>query len=186
MLFQGKKEFQVSLFQTLVLLMFNEGDGFSFEEIKMATGIGKSPHSVTVWPPRVLVVRDQPSLCPSHMSVGCLSPLSRVLISVLVCAQFSPHPEDGELRRTLQSLACGKARVLVKSPKGKEVEDGDTFMFNGEFKHKLFRIKINQIQMKETVRISFLVSLTGYLPKTHSFVRSIPKSCKSTLTWEGW
>lgn len=40
-LFQGKKEFQVSLFQTLVLLMFNEGDEFSFEEIKMATGIGK-------------------------------------------------------------------------------------------------------------------------------------------------
>lgn len=37
---KGKKEFQVSLFQTLVLLMFNEGDEFSFEEIKMATGIG--------------------------------------------------------------------------------------------------------------------------------------------------
>uniref|UniRef100_A0A8D2HC30 Cullin-4A n=1 Tax=Urocitellus parryii TaxID=9999 RepID=A0A8D2HC30_UROPR len=95
---EGKKEFQVSLFQTLVLLMFNEGDGFSFEEIKMATGI-----------------------------------------------------EDSELRRTLQSLACGKARVLIKSPKGKEVEDGDKFLFNAEFKHKLFRIKINQIQMKETV-----------------------------------
>lgn len=42
-LFQGKKEFQVSLFQTLVLLMFNEGDGFSFEEIKVATGIGGLP-----------------------------------------------------------------------------------------------------------------------------------------------
>ncbi len=25
--------------------------------------------------------------------------------------------EDGELRRTLQSLACGKARVLIKNPK---------------------------------------------------------------------
>lgn len=97
-LLKGKKEFQVSLFQTLVLLMFNEGDGFSFEEIKMATGI-----------------------------------------------------EDSELRRTLQSLACGKARVLIKSPKGKEVEDGDKFIFNADFKHKLFRIKINQIQMKETV-----------------------------------
>ncbi|NXU89344.1 CUL4A protein, partial [Xiphorhynchus elegans] len=95
---EGKKEFQVSLFQTLVLLMFNEGDEFSFEEIKMATGI-----------------------------------------------------EDSELRRTLQSLACGKARVLIKNPKGKDVEDGDKFIFNGDFKHKLFRIKINQIQMKETV-----------------------------------
>ncbi|KAI5630032.1 cullin-4B [Silurus asotus] len=95
---EGKKELQVSLFQTLVLLMFNEGEEFSLEEIKLATGI-----------------------------------------------------EDSELRRTLQSLACGKARVLTKIPKSKEVEDGDKFSCNDDFKHKLFRIKINQIQMKETV-----------------------------------
>uniref|UniRef100_A0A6Q2X122 Cullin family profile domain-containing protein n=1 Tax=Esox lucius TaxID=8010 RepID=A0A6Q2X122_ESOLU len=94
----GKKELQVSLFQTLVLLMFNEAEEFSVEEIKSATGI-----------------------------------------------------EEGELRRTLQSLACGKARVLNKNPRGKDVEDGDRFNFNNEFRHKLFRIKINQIQMKETV-----------------------------------
>uniref|UniRef100_A0AAY4EUY5 Cullin family profile domain-containing protein n=1 Tax=Denticeps clupeoides TaxID=299321 RepID=A0AAY4EUY5_9TELE len=95
---EGKKELQVSLFQTLVLLMFNEGEEFTVEEIRSATGI-----------------------------------------------------EEGELRRTLQSLACGKARVLNKNPRGKDVEDGDRFVFNGDFKHKLFRIKINQIQMKETV-----------------------------------
>uniref|UniRef100_A0A8C1S633 Cullin-4B n=1 Tax=Cyprinus carpio TaxID=7962 RepID=A0A8C1S633_CYPCA len=95
---EGKKELQVSLFQTLVLLMFNEGEEFSLEDIKLATGI-----------------------------------------------------EDGELRRTLQSLACGKARVLTKIPKSKDVEDGDKFSCNDDFKHKLFRIKINQIQMKETV-----------------------------------
>ncbi|XP_044060847.1 cullin-4B [Siniperca chuatsi] len=95
---EGKKELQVSLFQTLVLLMFNEGEEFTLEEIKLATGI-----------------------------------------------------EDSELRRTLQSLACGKARVLTKIPKSKDVEDGDKFSCNDEFKHKLFRIKINQIQMKETV-----------------------------------
>ncbi|WAR28751.1 CUL4A-like protein [Mya arenaria] len=64
----GKKELQVSLFQTLCLLLFNEGDLFSLEEIKQATAI----------------------------------------------------------------------------------EDGDKFKFNDDFKHKLYRIKINQIQMKET------------------------------------
>uniref|UniRef100_A0A7N4PHA9 Cullin-4B n=1 Tax=Sarcophilus harrisii TaxID=9305 RepID=A0A7N4PHA9_SARHA len=95
---EGKKELQVSLFQTLVLLMFNDGKEFSVEDIKQATGI-----------------------------------------------------EDGELRRSLQSLACGKARVLMKNPKGKDVEDGDKFTCNDDFRHKLFRIKINQIQMKETV-----------------------------------
>lgn len=56
-----------------------------------------------------------------------------------------------ELRRTLQSLACGKARVLHKTPKGKDIDDKDMFEFATDFKHKLYRIKINQIQMKETV-----------------------------------
>ena len=58
------------------------------------------------------------------------------------------------MKRTLQSLACGKARVLQKTPKGKDVTEEDRFQFNKEFANKLFRVKINQIQMKETV--SFL------------------------------
>uniref|UniRef100_A0AAZ3NSB5 Cullin family profile domain-containing protein n=1 Tax=Oncorhynchus tshawytscha TaxID=74940 RepID=A0AAZ3NSB5_ONCTS len=69
---------------------------------------------------------------------------------VCVSQQGSNQPLEGELRRTLQSLACGKARVLNKSPRGKDIEDGDRFNFNNDFRHKLFRIKINQIQMKET------------------------------------
>uniref|UniRef100_A0A1A9WMP9 Cullin-4A n=1 Tax=Glossina brevipalpis TaxID=37001 RepID=A0A1A9WMP9_9MUSC len=93
----GPKELLVSLFQALVLLLFNEKDNLAFEEILAATNI-----------------------------------------------------EDGELRRTLQSLACGRARVITKEPKGREVEDGDQFHYNNEFTNKLFRIKINQIQMKET------------------------------------
>lgn len=52
----------------------------------------------------------------------------------------------------MQSLACGKARVLAKNPKGKDIEDGDNFICNDDFKHKLFRIKINQIQMKEMAK----------------------------------
>eukprot|EP00123_Amoebidium_parasiticum_P013570 comp22032_c0_seq1/m.31981 comp22032_c0_seq1/g.31981 ORF comp22032_c0_seq1/g.31981 comp22032_c0_seq1/m.31981 type:complete len:752 (-) comp22032_c0_seq1:260-2515(-) len=60
--------------------------------------------------------------------------------------------EEGELKRTLQSLACGKpgTRILIKSPKGRDVNAGDRFVFFGDFKHKLTRIKINQIQIKET------------------------------------
>merc|ERR1712152_48037 len=58
--------------------------------------------------------------------------------------------EDGEMRRTLQSLACGKARVLTKVPKGKDINDGDKFVFNKDFTNALFKIKINQIQLKET------------------------------------
>ena len=57
---------------------------------------------------------------------------------------------DEELRRTLQSLAMGKARVLRKEPKGKDVLDGDAFHFNADFKDPLLRLKINTIQVHET------------------------------------
>ncbi|KAL1956016.1 hypothetical protein VTO42DRAFT_7831 [Malbranchea cinnamomea] len=57
---------------------------------------------------------------------------------------------DVELKRTLQSLACAKYRVLIKKPKGKDVNDDDTFVFNAAFSDPKVRIKINQIQLKET------------------------------------
>ena len=69
-------------------------------------------------------------------------------------AEIKQHTdiEEGELKRTLQSLACGKTRVLTKEPAGREVGDADSFRVNTKFTHKLVKVKINQIQMKETVR----------------------------------
>lgn len=58
-----------------------------------------------------------------------------------------------ELNRTLQSLACGKVRVIKKRPKGKSIdEEKDHFIVAHDFKDRRLRIKINQIQMKETVK----------------------------------
>lgn len=88
----------MSLFQAVILLLFNDEDQLSFKDIKSMTNI-----------------------------------------------------EDKELRRTLQSLACGKVRVLNKKPVGRDVDDTDVFVFASDFKHKLRKIKINQIQLKETV-----------------------------------
>eukprot|EP00966_Prymnesium_polylepis_P053307 1232982-Prymnesium_polylepis.2 len=45
--------------------------------------------------------------------------------------------EDKELRPTLQSLACGKVRVLRKEPKGREIENDDQFYFDSTFKHQV-------------------------------------------------
>eukprot|EP00238_Polyblepharides_amylifera_P008063 CAMPEP_0196582338 /NCGR_PEP_ID=MMETSP1081-20130531/38666_1 /TAXON_ID=36882 /ORGANISM="Pyramimonas amylifera, Strain CCMP720" /LENGTH=239 /DNA_ID=CAMNT_0041902877 /DNA_START=200 /DNA_END=919 /DNA_ORIENTATION=- len=95
---KGTKELVVSLFQTVVLMLFQDQDQLSFKDIEEASGI-----------------------------------------------------EAKELKRTLQSLACGKVRVLVKSPKGRDVDDTDTFHFNQDFSEKLFRIKINNIQVKESL-----------------------------------
>ncbi|KAI6795163.1 Cullin-domain-containing protein [Hortaea werneckii] len=58
-------------------------------------------------------------------------------------------PEQ-EVKRTLQSLACAKLRPLTKHPKGKEINDTDTFTVNTSFDHPKFRVKINQVQLKET------------------------------------
>ncbi|KFH62257.1 Cullin 4 [Podila verticillata NRRL 6337] len=95
----GTKELQLSLFQAIVALLFNEtGDSsLSYKEIQQLSNI-----------------------------------------------------EPKELSRTLQSLACGKYRVLVKNPKSKDVSDTDTFKFNEDFTASLTRIKINSIQLKET------------------------------------
>jgi len=93
----GQKELQVSLFQALCLMQFNNVEELSLQEMKDQTNI-----------------------------------------------------EDGEMRRTLQSLACGKARVLTKIPKGKDINDGDRFAYNKDFTNALYKIKINQIQLKET------------------------------------
>ncbi|KAK1140737.1 hypothetical protein N8T08_009938 [Aspergillus melleus] len=57
---------------------------------------------------------------------------------------------DQELKRTLQSLACAKYRVLSKKPKGRDVSTTDEFSYNAGFTDPKMRIKINQIQLKET------------------------------------
>ncbi|RPA95944.1 Cullin-domain-containing protein [Choiromyces venosus 120613-1] len=58
--------------------------------------------------------------------------------------------DDKQLIRTLQSLACAKYRVLQKKTKGKDILPTDNFRVNQNFSDPKFRIKINQIQLKET------------------------------------
>ncbi|CAD5231091.1 unnamed protein product [Bursaphelenchus okinawaensis] len=58
--------------------------------------------------------------------------------------------EETELKRTLQSLACGKMRVLLKEPKGKDIATTDEFIFNDNFNDRLYRIRISQVLLKET------------------------------------
>jgi len=91
------KEFHVSLYQALVLLLFNQHQDIAYTDIQEQTKI-----------------------------------------------------QDAELSRTLQSLACGKIRLLTKKPMSKEINSTDRFTLNTSFDHKLIRIKINQVQLKET------------------------------------
>lgn len=65
-------------------------------------------------------------------------------------SSYLPITAADELQRTLQSLACAKYRVVTKTPKGKDVNETDTFCVNVNFSDPKYRIKINQIQAKET------------------------------------
>lgn len=59
--------------------------------------------------------------------------------------------DEAELRRTLQSLACGKKKVLKKIPPGKNINDNDVFKFNADFDDPHSKVHINSIQAKVTV-----------------------------------
>lgn len=93
----GTKELVVSAFQAAVLLQFNDGNGLSFRDILLATGIPQK-----------------------------------------------------ELQRTLQSLACGRERILTKNPKGREVDENDSFEVNRAYTSRLYRVRVNTIQLKES------------------------------------
>ncbi|CAD0105900.1 unnamed protein product [Aureobasidium uvarum] len=57
---------------------------------------------------------------------------------------------EAEVNRTLQSLACAKLRPLQKHPKGREISTTDSFTVDPTFWHDKYRVKINQVQLKET------------------------------------
>ena len=56
-----------------------------------------------------------------------------------------------ELKKSLQSLSCGKYKVLIKSSEGKNVIESDSFAFNKEFESNSRVLKINSIQAKESM-----------------------------------
>lgn len=120
----GIKELSVSLYQAIVLLLFNEREEIPFKDIKELIRMGEC------------ILRSF-----SPQLFGANRPTSFCVV------------EDDELRRTLQSLACGKKKVLKKIPAGREVEDDDVFRFNPDFDDPHARVHINSIQAKVSVGV---------------------------------
>lgn len=54
----------------------------------------------------------------------------------------------GELKRTLQTLACAKYKVLTKHPRGRDISESDQFSFNSSFTAPLAKIRIQTIAAK--------------------------------------
>jgi cullin 4 len=113
----------LSLYQTLVLLLFNNKDIVTYEEISESTKIG------LIFKKLFILLK----------------------LNLVIYLYINKKKDENELKRQLQSLACGKVPILLKSSKGVEIHQDDVFTFNKDFTHKLCRIKINQVQLKETV-----------------------------------
>lgn len=123
---RGSKELSVSLFQAIVLQLFNDTTLLTFGDIREQSGI-----------------------------------------------------EVKELRRTLQSLACGKHRVLLKLPPGRDVHDTDAFEYNSSFTDKHVRIKINTIQTVETEEEVIKTNEAIQHDRTHNLDAAIVRTLKA-------
>ncbi|KAF0696286.1 Aste57867_12984 [Aphanomyces stellatus] len=55
-----------------------------------------------------------------------------------------------ELKRHLISLCTPKFRILIKSSKGKNIDDEDTFTVNHEYKSKLHKVRIPLVSTKDS------------------------------------
>lgn len=56
----------------------------------------------------------------------------------------------GDARRVLASLSAGRAKILLKSPPGKDVAPDDTFTVNSSFTSPMFRVRVNGPQLRDT------------------------------------
>ena len=130
----GKKELLVSLYQAIVLLQFNENTGgIGYTEIKTATRMRKS---------RSFAFAVQ------------------VMVANRFAMHFDQFTAELDLKRTLQSLACGKQKVLKKKPVGADVGESDVFYFNDDYTNPRYQVRIDSIQVKESVR--GMILLVGF------------------------
>ncbi|KAJ2740808.1 hypothetical protein GGI20_005605 [Coemansia sp. BCRC 34301] len=65
--------------------------------------------------------------------------------------QQQTHIPEEQLSRQLQSLACGKYRILNKTPKSRDISPADSFTFNMDFKSPQYRIRIPVVSARNNV-----------------------------------
>lgn len=140
----GPKELSVSLLQAVVLMLFNDVDTLTFHDIAAITGSMHAASHVRALLSALFRCVDavlcinancmsfvswgsgapgEGHLTPGSRDQGCCF-RSRAVAWLLTSPNMQltvrrrlAGIEDKELRRILQSLACGKVRVLVKEPK---------------------------------------------------------------------
>lgn len=119
---KGRREISVSTFQATILLLFNDAQQLSYADIGAASGI-----------------KDADELKRTLLSL--FAGQFRVLNKVGEASSQPTTPTNDEGTTPHLTAAAAEKR---------EIAPTDIFQFNEEFTSKKVRIKINQIQLKET------------------------------------
>eukprot|EP00697_Spironema_sp_BW2_P011800 gnl/Spiro4/27653_TR13774_c0_g1_i1.p1 gnl/Spiro4/27653_TR13774_c0_g1~~gnl/Spiro4/27653_TR13774_c0_g1_i1.p1 ORF type:complete len:821 (+),score=188.64 gnl/Spiro4/27653_TR13774_c0_g1_i1:80-2542(+) len=95
--------------------------------------------------------------------------------------------ESGELKRTLQELACvriknKRSNVLVKTPQSKQVNDSDMFSFNSAFSSRKKCVVINQLQARETVEEQKQTTDRVFQDRTYEIDAAVVRIMKTRKT----
>lgn len=61
--------------------------------------------------------------------------------------------QDEDATKTLYSLACGRFKILLKTPEEKQIKENDSFRVNTEFQEKMIRIRVPMPQVDERRKV---------------------------------
>jgi len=138
---KGKKEIEVSLFQATVLLLFNDFDQLTFKEIQLRTQmdekeLSRTLQSLALVKESRLLLRVGPSSISSSSDSQTLPQTSSNVVMKDNVGEEEEEEGEGEGDEEKDSIP---------------IADTDNFLYNQNFHHKLMKIKINSVQIKETV-----------------------------------
>ncbi|KAI9305629.1 cullin-4-like protein [Cunninghamella echinulata] len=87
--------------------------------------------------------------------------------------------DDKLLKKDLQSLACGQHKILIKHPNDNEIGPNDTFTFNENFTASTHRLKINSIQLEQSVEERKETQTKVLISRQHQLEAAIVRIMKS-------
>lgn len=86
--------------------------------------------------------------------------------------------QAAELKRALMSLAIAND-VLKKEPESKDVSESDAFVFNGDFKHKLYRVRLREMLPKEVQEESERVNVQVAVDRQYQIDAAVVRIMKA-------
>ncbi|KAM9960053.1 hypothetical protein ACTFIW_007286 [Dictyostelium discoideum] len=133
-------ELQVSSYQMVILLLFNDQSKLTFKEIADQTGIP------TIDLKRNLLALTNPKNKILDRELPSLSTASTTTTTTTTTTTATSSSSSSS---TSTSPSSSSSSISTPTP-SKSIDESDVFAFNTKFKSKLFRVKVMAVVQKET------------------------------------